>query len=230
MDFASIKSIDIPEGTAVGIAINGEPIWSGGGGGDEPEVLLSWEHVLWSIENNSYNTDYSIGDLIPLDLGTEGNINMQIAGFDVDDLADGTGKAHISFVAKELLTTRKTIGTSTTSSWEESPLRSYLDTTIKPMIRDDVRQKIVQVKKDMYYPEGYTNDYVWIPGYSEVVGSTAIYYDLFPDKTSKAKGYSWWLRRAYTLAGKFTYIKADGSYSANSAATNSYGVCLGFCL
>ena len=30
---------------------------------------------------------------------------MQIAGFDVDDLADGTGKAPITWVGKELLAT-----------------------------------------------------------------------------------------------------------------------------
>lgn len=30
---------------------------------------------------------------------------MQIAGFDVDDLADGSGKAPISFIGKELLAT-----------------------------------------------------------------------------------------------------------------------------
>ena len=63
----------------------------------------SWKGVAASIKAGTYTTDYAVGDLIPLDLGYYGLINMQIAAFDTDELADGSGKAHISFIALETM-------------------------------------------------------------------------------------------------------------------------------
>ena len=74
---------------------------------DYPELVYkwSWEGVLARIDNGTYATEYAIGDTIPLDLGNEGVVNMQIAAFDADDLADGSGKAKITWISKELLAT-----------------------------------------------------------------------------------------------------------------------------
>lgn len=65
----------------------------------------AWEAVFASIDAGTYATDYAIGDTVPLDLGSEGVVNMQIAAFDADDKADGSGKAPISWISKELLAT-----------------------------------------------------------------------------------------------------------------------------
>lgn len=48
---------------------------------------------------------YSIGDYKELDLGTEGKINMRIAAFDTDDLANGSGKAKITWISDNTLAT-----------------------------------------------------------------------------------------------------------------------------
>lgn len=253
MDFSTVKEWTIPEGKVASVGVNGMQIWSGTK--PEPPVRLSWEHVLWSIEQGSYATDYSIGDLIPLDLGTEGNINMQIAGFNVDDLASGSGKAHISFLSKELLATSHRMnpkrsggsgdyddGTGAIGGWTKSEMRAYLEETIKPLIPSTVRSAILKVDKKhtAYTTAGsswtqYTQDYVWLPASDEISSSSAKYATLFPDEASRIKytvgGSSasiWWTRRAHSTTS-FTSFTAYGGSSGKPSA-DLQGVVLGFCL
>lgn len=59
-------------------------------------ITDSWEDILASEQDGTYATKYNIGDFKPLDLGSEGVVDMQIVAFDADELADGSGnKAHI---------------------------------------------------------------------------------------------------------------------------------------
>lgn len=179
---------------------------------DYPEVWAknSWEMVNLRIQQGDYATYYSIGDLIPLDMGSEGQINMQIAAFDADDLADGSGKAHISFIAQELLSPNKRMnpalvtngdgtyqeGTGTIGGWEKSELRAYLNDTIKPMIPGNVVAMIKAVSKtqDAYDTAGSvfaqtTTEIVWVPSYDEVYGntSTVLYFPLFENSNAKRR-------------------------------------------
>lgn len=263
IDLSGAKQITIPEGDVKGISVNGSVIWSkSGSGGDEPPVLLSWDHVLWSIANNRYTSDYSVGDLIPLDLGAEGNINMQIVAFDADNKADGTGESHITFVSKELLETTHRMnpalepssapyneGTGTIGGWEKSEMRSYLKSTIKPLIRSDVRSAIVNVTKytSIYNAAGTkvadaeTTDDVWIPSAREIVGGTTqetkgVYYSgVFNSaetrkkmKVNTSSAEVWWLRSAHSTT-KFRRMSKNGTDYYTDADT-SYGVALGFCM
>lgn len=167
---------------------------------DYPETWpkYSWDMVNYRIQQGDYASYYSVGDLIPLDMGTEGQINMQIAAFDTDELADGTGTAHISFVAKELLATSHrmnpdrasttndsgatvyTEGTGGVGGWEKSEMRTYLNDTILPLISADVQAMIKPVTKysDSRNTAGTavdsvaTVDSVWIPNYREALGGT----------------------------------------------------------
>lgn len=166
----------------------------------------TWEGVFASIDKGTYATDYSIGDTIPLDLGSEGIINMQIAAFDTDNLADGSGKAPITWISKELLTTKHRVnqllkqttgdngeityteGTGGIGGWEKSELRAYINDSIKPMIPDVVRNGIKKVTKNQpaYDTKGLlfeqtVVDDVWIPSKDEVFGSESMYYNLFQD-------------------------------------------------
>lgn len=250
-----IKSITIGGKTVKDLTLNGGTVFHAGGG--EPPVLLSWEHVLWSIEQGSYATDYAIGDLIPLDLGTEGNINMQVAAFDADDLASGSGKAHISFISKELLATSHRMnpsrtpssapydeGTGSVGGWEKSEMRTYLKNTVKPLIPSEVRSAIVEVTKthSAYDTAGSgftqtTQDDVWLPDHKEIYGSSAKYATLFPDdssrikyKASESSASKWWKRSGYGI-GDFECVESDGrSLNKHDYAYNSKGIALGFCL
>lgn len=227
---------------------------------DYPEICdpYSWEAVAKAIETGTYKDVYKIGDEVPVDLGSEGVINMQIAAFDADTLADGSGKAAISWVAKELLATSKRInptrtgssgayteGTGAIGGWEKCELRAYLQNTIKPLIPAGVSSMIQSVAKTQkaYDSAGEsftqtTTDDVWIPDKAEVYTSGGIYTGLFQDNTAGIKYKSgetsatdWHLRSAFA-AWRFDYLTADGGVSStntSSAAARIRGVCLGFC-
>lgn len=102
MNFAELKAVTIPEGNVKSISVGGQVIWNA-----SSADKYTWDAVLASIDAGTYATDYAIGDTVPLDLGSEGLINMQIIAFDADDLADGSGKAPITWLSKEILNTDK---------------------------------------------------------------------------------------------------------------------------
>ena len=210
----------------------------------------SWESVAYNIEAGTYKSTYAIGDCVPLDLGSEGVINMQIAAFDTDDLADGSGKAAITWVAKELLATyhrmnpmmqNETLGTGSLGGWESCEMRSYLSNTIKPIIPTNAASLIEPVVKSQYavkatvtqYHTQTTIDEIWIPTSKEVNGG--VYAKLFADNAARKKGrpgqaaYPWWLRNGRdTNAAQFYYVQNSGS-CLYTAAQNANGVCIGFC-
>ena len=159
------------------------------------EITDSWDEILAAVANGTYATKYKVGNYKPIDLGTEGTVNMQIAAKDADTLASGSGTAALSWISKELLSTKhrmnpniqtdpedpnkKVEGTGAIGGWEKSEMRTYLKETIKPLIPANVRNTIVEVSK---YSRIYdtstavvnnvvTTDDVWIPSDYETCGT-----------------------------------------------------------
>lgn len=227
---------------------------------DYPEVCdpYTWEMVAQTIGNGTYKNVYNVGDKIPVDLGSEGLINMQIAAFDVDTLADGSGTAAISWIGKEVLKTQKRAnpaystnsdgtrleGTGAIGGWEKCELRTYLQSTIKQLIPQVALGQIVSVSKTQKAVDvggaqvtQTTSDDLWIPASPELLTSgTAEYVGLMPNNNSRKKsraGYStyvgWWLRDTMTSTNGFVIAKTDGSISGIQKSQDSMGVCLGFC-
>ena len=221
-----------------------------------PEVCdpYSWVAVAIAIEKGTYKDVYAIGDCVPVDLGSEGIIDMQIAAFDADTLADGSGKAAISWVANEVLLTKHrmnpavvgssgayTEGTGAIGGWEKCELRAYLNNTIKPMIPTEAADMIVSVSKKQYAYDtagkGFdqtTADLLWIPDDSEVGSASKIYGALLTgDNLKKKRGEeswfsTWWHRSA---DGNNLYRTRQGNATLNYSAAETTGntICLGFC-
>ena len=236
MNFDGVTAIQIPEGNVKSIAIGGVTVW------EAPVVdKYTWDAVFASIDKGTYATEYAIGDMVPLDLGDEGLINMQIAAFDTDDLADGSGKAPITWIAKELLATmhRMHDGTSLTDYWAASEMRSYLKSTIKPMIPELVRNAIVEIKKLNHTASGeaYETEDVWIPKfYGELCTGRDIakYLTLFPDDGSRKKCIvgsttviEWWTRGRYNNTRNYAVDTYGEPFTPENRV--AYGVCLCFC-
>lgn len=235
---------------------------SGGGGGgddggDKPFDELTWDQVIASTKTGKYKT-FTVGAMKELDLGSEGIVHMQIVGIDADDLADGSGKAPLTFISKELLKTSHRMnpansgnaeGTGTIGGWEKCEMRTYLKTTIKPLIPENVRNAIVNVTKysNIFNTAGTkvvnvaTTDDIWIPSNQEIIGGTSyetlghVYSDVFTDANSRKKfkvGASsvsnWWLRSA-SNASNFRCVFSSGNNSSD-AANGVNGVALGLCL
>ena len=209
----------------------------------------SWEEIIAAGKDGTYIDKYQIGDTKELDLGEEGVIEMELVAFDEDELADGSGKANMTWIAKNLLNTEHVMNEEGTNEggWPASDMRAWLHDSILPMIPDTVRSNIKEVKKYSYsYSDKGTissSDKIWIPSRREVSGEDNNYEDsgpeyltAFSDAASRKKRragepYLWWLRSASNYNDYlFFYVNYDGSGWYHDGAYYYYGVAVGFCL
>lgn len=213
-----------------------------------------WSTIVASTKDGTYKTKYSVGDLKTVDLGTQGLHQMQLVAFDADDKADGSGKAPMTWVMKDLLKTNHRMnpskvdgqeGTGTLGGYDKTEMKSYLTETILPLFPADIRNNIVPVTKHQkaYDASGTafqesTTETLWIPGNKEIFNSTSYdadgssYSDVFKDQTSRIKkrngsALSWWLRSANNTTD-FRRVGSSG-YDGSGSAYISIGVCPGFC-
>ena len=210
----------------------------------------SWEEIIAAGEDGTYIDKYQIGDTKELDLGEEGVIEMELVAFDADELADGSGKAHMTWIAKDLLNTEHFMNEEYTNEggWPASDMRAWLRDSILPLFPETVRSNIREVKKYSYsYSDNGTissSDTIWIPSGREMFGADNAYEDegpeyltAFPDHASRQKQHigvsepsRWWLRSASNYSDYFfSNVYSDGSLWYDNRANYDDGVVVGFC-
>ena len=210
----------------------------------------SWEEIIASVKDGTYSDTYKIGDTKELDLGEEGVIEMELVAFDTDELADGSGKAAMTWIAKDLLKTEHAMNEELTSEggWPASDLRAWMQDGILPLFPEEVRSNIREVTKYSYsYSDNETitsSDKIWIPGRREVFGEEVSqeldgpeYLSTFPDDAARKKQHTdasepscWWLRSAAgNYDGRFDFVDTDGTGLYVTDAWAEYGVVVGFC-
>ena len=216
---------------------------------DVSEISDDWDTIIAAIDAGTYKTKYKIGQYKPLDLGTEGTINMQIVAMDADKLADGSGTAPLTFVGIELLNTNASMNGMYDEGWVGSKLYTQISGNVFNMIPNAVKNRIQMVEKhsNMHISPGVisNNVLVWIPSLAEIYGSTSSsewqgvsYKKVFSVAGAKIKKYAtsgeagtWWTRTQGTGSQPSRYIRysENGSYSGVLQG-GSGGICLGFCL
>jgi serine/threonine protein kinase len=217
----------------------------------------SWEEIIAAGEDGTYVDKYKIGDTKELDLGEEGVIEMELVAFDADELADGSGKAHMTWIAKNLLNTEHVMNEEYTNEggWPASDMRAWLQKSILPLFPKAVRSNISEVKKYSYsYSDQGTIssvDTIWIPSRREILGANNAledkgteYLTAFPDDASRQKRHIsgsnyaerawWWLRSTHCdFHYSFYSVYFDGSSEApdtdDHSAYDDGGVVVGFC-
>lgn len=203
------------------------------------EITDTWDQIIAKIDNGTYSTAYQIGNYKPLDLGTNGILNMQIVAIDEDELTAG-GTAPLTFVAMNLLGSPKYFS----GAWEDSYIRNdYLGGTILNAFPSNVKARLQTVNK--YTMRGYGmadigQEVLWIPSNWEVLGQTernGVKYSVFTNYVDNRKkavtgssAVQWWVR-SFGTGSDFHYcITGNGTGTTlNGANYNSY-ICLGFCL
>ena len=182
---------------------------------------------------------------------------MEIVAFNEDDKADGSGKAKITWISKDLLNTKHRmnpannngeIGTGGNGGWENCEMRTYLKITIKPLIPEAVRNAIVEVTKiqstvtngTMVKDGQTTTDDVWIPSHHEVFpkktnleSTGATYGSKFTSDSLRTKKYngtsSNWLSRSAVSISEFEGVGSSGNDFGGVNASLARGIALGFC-
>ena len=219
-------------------------------------ITESWAE-LDAMTQAQIEAKYAVGDTKFIDLGTEGKVYAQIAGFGLDDLTSG-GKAKVTFVTKGILATMKSVnpfndgtqGTGGNGGWEYSEMRTYLSGTVLALLPSELQSAIKSVTKysgnivpgeSTVTKDGcVTQDKLWIPSHHEVFGESTyeengpVYSGLFSNQNSRVKynqsgsAVIWWLRSAYSAAA-FRSVRANGN-ADSQYSYNTFGVALGFCI
>ena len=215
----------------------------------DPEPISdSWEEIIIAGRDGTYIDKYRIGDTKGLDLGEEGVIEMELAAFDADELADGSGKAHMTWIAKNLLNSKHYMNKELTSEggWPASDMRAWLRDSILPLFPDTVRSNIKEVKKYSYsFSDSGTissSDMIWIPSHREVYGAEeskeydgpvylAIFSPISRIRLRAGEPESWWLRSADSQYDRwFDGVNSGGAGNSGGNAYLKEGVLVGFCL
>lgn len=205
----------------------------------------SWSEILTAESNGTYKTKYSVGDTKSISINGVDEL-MEIIAFDADDLADGSGKAKITWLSKGLFASHNMNASRTnTNGWTATAMRSWLRDDIFPTLDSTLRSGGIKEVTKTYYDyttstTKSTSDTVWIPSAREMFGgdsyeSSGCDYTEYFDSSAKRIKYNtsgsaslWWLRSAYSYySSGFRIVNSDGSVGTTDAY-DSIGVALGF--
>ncbi len=192
---------------------------------------------------------WSIGDTKDITVNGE-NLTMEIVGFNHDDLTDG-GKAGITFGMKHLMRDTRRMNAYNTNSggWTGSEMYSWLTSTCYNGLPSELRSVIRAVDKKTSAGEKLTTintnsmkiflfseKEVGLSDYS--VAGEGEKYARFTSNSVRAKKMSngsdyagwWWLRSPRSgNAYRFCGVDSGGS-SSDGNASETNGVCFGFCV
>ena len=143
--------------------------------GDDASALeVAKEYHLCSADGRLDGTQTK-----SLTLADGTTVTMQVAGFNHDDRADGTGTAGITFVSRGTVGTRQMNSSDTTAGgWRDSGLRSWMNSELLGRLPSEVSDVVVPVSK-LTNSVGETTDVsavvatsdtLWTLSYSEIGG------------------------------------------------------------
>lgn len=214
----------------------------------------SWAEIAAASKDGTASSKWAVGDEKTITLTTDEEVVLQILGFNHDDLADGSGKAGITFGMKNLLTETLYGGNVTTSGgWAASTVRnstSYLKAYYSHM-SSDLQAVIKEVLKTPLSGGTstevvYSIDKLFLFARVDIDGTTENGYasegtqyeywqthNTNADRIKKIKGVGsakyWWLRSTDFTTLKIYCISTTGAVTT-ATSSNDYGFCFGFCV
>ena len=170
-------------------------------------------------------------------------LEYRIVGINHDDLADGSGKAGLTFEATNtaLAAQRMNATNANAGDWEASELRGRLNTgDLWSLLPSELQSKVKPVTKMADNQGGgkagtpsATTDKVFLLSTTEVYGdlqSDGVQYEYYKSKgvtTSNYSGasssdYHWTRSVSPSYSTNFRYVGSDGSYGSSSATYAYY--------
>lgn len=230
----------------------------------------NWDKInaYWTIISNDVSTltqeeleaKYMIGGrmIIPIELadGTSTVADVEIIGHNHDNLADGSGKASLTFFCIDLPNIERAMNEPGTDEggWENSAMRTFVNGELFNVLPDELRTIIKPVSK--ISDGGPTNetlvtttDSCWLASYDEVgfaagrynlAGQGELYSSIFSSNKNTRKKYiiddtetgGWWLRSTYytsSTSSMFWRVQKSGA-SYGDIQTGAFFVAFGFCI
>ena len=179
-------------------------------------------------------------------------LTLVIMGFNHDDKADGTGKAGITFGTKNLMAYTRKMNNSNTNNggFTGSAMYTYLQNTLFSQFTTDLQSAIKPVLKKTSAGGRNTtintNEMkIFLFSEIEVFGSTTYsaagegsQYDYFATAANRRKYLSngsgsatgWWLRSPVVTNNAFFCTVGSRGSTLYRIASDSRGVCFGFCV
>lgn len=212
----------------------------------------TWEQIAAASESGIAADTWQVGDTKDIVVGSE-TLTLEIVGFNHDDLADGSGKAGITFGLKNLMTNTRQMNTTKTNAggYTASGMYDYLTTDVFPNLQEDLKAVIKTVNKKTSAGGGSSEivttamqlfNFAEVEIYGTLTWSApgeGTIYERFVTAESRLKNLAngtganqlWWERSPRANATDSFCIVHSGDAHANSAiATWSAGVCFGFCV
>ena len=212
-----------------------------------------------TLTEDEFKNKYPIGGrmLVPIILsdGVMHIADLEIIEYEHDNLADGTGKALLTFFCKNLTDIYRRMGADNLGGWQDSEMREFMNGELFNALPSELQSAIKPVIKISDGGESSktlisTEDKCWLASYAEVgfasirevlEGQGEVYASTFStDKKSRVKylpdgntAYGWWLRSSsYSLDGNsilFCRVQVSGILYSE-IETNNYAVAFGFCI
>lgn len=213
-----------------------------------------------SMSDDDFKAKYQIGGrmIIPIELsdGTSTVADIEIIAYNHDDLADGTGKATLTFFCKDLPNILRSMNefSSDEGGWSNSAMREFVNGELLESFPEELKSIIVSVLK---ISDGgsdnkslvTTTDSCWLASYDEVgftsgsynlSGQGELYSLIFSNNKASRKKYivdntetgGWWLRSSYYTTSSNTMFwrvqKSGASYG--DIQSGLFYVAFGFCI
>lgn len=212
-----------------------------------------------TLSKDDFIAKYPIGGrmIIPINLSDDAvYADLEIIGYEHDDLADDSGKAPLTFFCSDLPQILRPMNetSSNEGGWEASAMRDFINGELFDALPDTLKSIIKPVYK---ISDGgasnktlvTTTDNCWLASYDEVglasgnynlAGQGELYSSIFSSNKDSRKKYvtddtitaGWWLRSSYYSLNSTSMFwrvtNSGGSYS--DIAFNSFYVAFGFCI
>ena len=212
------------------------------------------------MSQETFEKKYMIGGrmIIPIELsdGTSTVADVEIIGYNHDNLADGSGKAPLTFFCIDLPNLERAMNEPGTDEggWENSAMRTFVNGELFFALPSELRAIVKPVSK---ISDGgpankvlvTTIESCWLASYDEVgftsgrynlAGQGELYSSIFSSNKDTRKKYitddtdtgGWWLRSTYyTSSGSsmFWRVQKSGA-SYGDIQTGAFFVAFGFCI
>lgn len=210
----------------------------------------TWAQIAAASEAGVAASTWSVGDTKNITVGGE-TLTVEIVGFNHDDLASG-GKAGITFGLKNLMANTRQMNSSNTNAggFTGSDMYDWLQGTLLNSLPSDLRAVLKSVnKKTSAGSQSSTINTnamkIFLFSEIEIFGSVTYsksgegsQYSRFATASSRIKYLSngsgsaspWWERSPYgNNSNAFCNVSSSGNAN-DGGASNSRGVCFGFCV